>query len=193
VVFLPFCIKCGFEVPEEATFCPSCEAPVTPKIAAPVKPKAMSKRSSRPNGLRARELFIMTLGGAIIGGGISGIIGIFAEMIMLGIIGGVIGGVMGGCLAAKTAGLGSYMTDELWIGPLVYRYRDRIVEHNWFGYAVYFLSFALFVIYLWAFSPRMPFTSASFLSDILHLALAGGGAFAIHYLVNKLSDWVGST
>ena len=44
---MSFCIKCGNKLPDDASFCPNCGSPVTPKVAAPVKPKAVSKKPSR--------------------------------------------------------------------------------------------------------------------------------------------------
>jgi len=38
---LPFCIKCGSEVPAGAAFCPICGAPVTPAAAAPAVESAL--------------------------------------------------------------------------------------------------------------------------------------------------------
>ena len=37
MTYLPFCIKCGQEVPVGATFCPNCGAQVTPSVAPTVE------------------------------------------------------------------------------------------------------------------------------------------------------------
>ena len=49
---MPFCIKCGHELPDGASFCPNCGAPVAPAIAAPVEPKAAPKKPSMRARLR---------------------------------------------------------------------------------------------------------------------------------------------
>jgi len=98
---------------------------------------------------------------------------------------------MGVCSVARMEGIGSYMTDQLVLGATVYRYREKIVEGNYFDYVFFFAAFALFLVNLWAYNPA--FETGTFSSDMLCLALALGDALVSGILVMRLSSWVEQT
>lgn len=140
------------------------------------------------------------LGSAIIGGSVTSAAGFCAGTLvehmllgwrMLSVVGAFIGGVMGVCSVAKMEGIGSYMTDQQVLGATVYRYRQKVVEENYFDYVFFFAGFALFLVNLWAYNPA--FETSIFSSDVLCLALAFGGSSVSGFLVMRLSSWVEET
>jgi uncharacterized RDD family membrane protein YckC len=74
---MPYCKKCGNELPEEAKYCPVCGTPVTMEAApTPAVPVA-----SQPSGLKLAlwgERFIAWLIDVIIIGVVVGILGLFS-------------------------------------------------------------------------------------------------------------------
>ena len=106
------------------------------------------------------------------------------DAVLVFVDGVFIGLVIGVCSVLREEGVGSFMTDQMLLGAQLITYRDKVIESNWFDYASFFSAFALFVLDLWAFNPAME--SGTFLSDVVCLVLAGGGAAAIYLVIRTL-------
>jgi hypothetical protein len=130
---------------------------------------------------------------ALIGGAVSALTGFLARFLTsdlllgwrwLGLLGSFFGFVMGLCSVMRAEGVGSFMTNQQVLGATMYTYRDKVIESNWFDYVSFFSAFALFIVDLWAFNPAME--SGTFLSDVMCLVLAGGGAAAVYLAIRVL-------
>ena len=107
-IWVPFCSKCGGEVPAESRFCPSCGQDLTKPATAPPTPGIPEQQAKqRPTGVTILAV-LQVLGGLFFFGlgtlmlafaGFVGIAGLIPDIPMFpALVGGAVLGVIGGIM-----------------------------------------------------------------------------------------------